>query len=205
MKKTMIAVVALLIQGACAHSGAGAMNSGSSPQQTAQGGGTPAPTLASSTMAMPEGATCTADEQCQDRQLCIRSQCTNITPSLAECDVIRVHFDFDKAEVHENDRVALSRAARCINGEQNVHFLIVGNADERGTEEYNLALGDRRATAVAHYLGYLGVDKNRLNEVSYGKDRPLCTEHDEKCWAVNRRAAIRQANAPKPQGTATNR
>jgi peptidoglycan-associated lipoprotein len=70
---------------------------------------------------------------------------------------------------------------------------IQGNADERGTEEYNMALGDRRATTVAHYLESLGASAAQLKTVSYGKENPLCTEHDEECWAKNRRAELKAA------------
>jgi peptidoglycan-associated lipoprotein len=72
-----------------------------------------------------------------------------------------------------------------------LHVLIEGNADERGTEEWNIALGDKRATAVAEYLQRLGVSQPQLKTVSYGKERPLCEEHNEECWSKNRRAAVR--------------
>ena len=72
-----------------------------------------------------------------------------------------------------------------------MHVTIEGNADERGTDEYNLALGDQRATSVARYLKALGASPTQLKTVSYGKEKPLCTEHDEECWAKNRRAAVK--------------
>jgi peptidoglycan-associated lipoprotein len=67
---------------------------------------------------------------------------------------------------------------------------IEGNTDERGTDEWNLALGDKRASAVETYLEQLGVSAAQLKTVTYGKERPLCSEHNERCWAKNRRAAL---------------
>ena len=72
-----------------------------------------------------------------------------------------------------------------------LHVTIEGNADERGTEDWNLALGDKRATAVEDNLRQLGVSAAQLKTVSYGKDRPLCSQHNEECWAKNRRAALK--------------
>jgi len=71
-----------------------------------------------------------------------------------------------------------------------VLILVEGLCDERGTDEYNLALGDRRARATMNYLVALGVAADRLSTVSYGKERPVCVEHSEECWALNRRAHI---------------
>jgi peptidoglycan-associated lipoprotein len=71
-----------------------------------------------------------------------------------------------------------------------MHIMIDGNTDERGTVEYNLALGDKRARAVAEYLKDLGVSDPQLATVTYGKDRPLCEGHDESCWHQNRRADL---------------
>jgi peptidoglycan-associated lipoprotein len=159
--------------------------------------------LASAPMTVPVGAACTADEQCTEKQLCVRSHCADITKDMAECEVVRVHFEFDKAELLDQEYSLLDRATRCVKADRGVHFLITGNADDRGTEEYNLALGDRRATEVAKYMERLGVSKDQLSTVSYGKDQPLCREQDEQCWAVNRRSAIRPRDASKPTPAAT--
>jgi peptidoglycan-associated lipoprotein len=103
---------------------------------------------------------------------------------------VRVHFDFDSALLRDDDRGVLERSAHCLASNHALRVVIAGNADERGTEEYNLALGDRRAGAVARYLESLGVAPAQLRTVSYGKERPLCSEHDEACWSKNRRAAL---------------
>jgi peptidoglycan-associated lipoprotein len=105
-----------------------------------------------------------------------------------------VHFALNSSEIESSDRGSLERSARCLKGDHALHVTVEGNADERGTEEYNLALGDRRATAVAKYLEALGASNAQLRTVSYGKEKPLCTEHDEDCWAKNRRAELNAAD-----------
>jgi peptidoglycan-associated lipoprotein len=138
--------------------------------------------------AAPQG--CSRDLDCSAGQLCIRNACVDITPGLAECSGVRVHFAFNAADIEDGDKPGLERAARCMKAEQALHVTIAGNADERGTEEYNLALGDRRAHAVSDYLQALGASQAQLKTLSYGKEQPLCTEHDEACWARNRRADL---------------
>jgi len=134
---------------------------------------------------------CSVDSDCGDKQLCIRSQCVDITAELAECSMVRVHFDFNDATLHSADEAVLDRMGRCLKADHDLHVSIEGNADERGTDEWNIALGDKRATAVAQYLQRLGVSNEQLKTVSYGKERPLCVQHDEECWAKNRRAALK--------------
>jgi peptidoglycan-associated lipoprotein len=158
------------------------------------------PAAARSTSAQPGGnlaggKLCSQDLECGPRQLCIHQHCVDITPDLAECSSGRVHFDFDAAEVHPDDRPVLERMARCLKADRALHVTVEGNADERGTQDYNLALGDRRATGVARYLELLGVSDAQLKTVSYGKEQPLCSEHDEACWAKNRRAALKPKEA----------
>jgi peptidoglycan-associated lipoprotein len=140
---------------------------------------------------------CSRDLDCKDGQLCIRNACVDITPGLAECNNVRVHFPFNSSEMDESDKPGLDRAARCLKAEQAMHITVAGNADERGTEEYNLALGDRRARSVADYLKALGASDAQLKTISYGKEQPLCTDHDEACWARNRRADLAVATAGK--------
>ncbi len=134
---------------------------------------------------------CSSDLDCSAKQLCIRGACVDITANLAECAGIRVHFEFNASELSDSDKQQLERSARCLKADHDLHVTIEGNADERGTEEYNLALGDKRATAVSGYLQSLGASDAQLKTVSYGKENPLCTEHDEACWAKNRRAQVK--------------
>jgi len=99
-----------------------------------------------------------------------------------------VHFDYNKYDVRPgDDQQVLQRQAAWLAKYPSVRVTIEGNCDERGTEEYNLALGARRANAVKDYLVSLGVSAARIDTISYGKERPVCTESTEDCWAKNRR------------------
>ena len=98
-----------------------------------------------------------------------------------------VHFAFDQYNVEENDKAILSRQAAWLAKYPSVRVTVEGHCDERGTREYNLALGARRANAVKEFLVSQGVSTARLETVSYGKERPICTQSDESCWQQNRR------------------
>jgi peptidoglycan-associated lipoprotein len=111
-------------------------------------------------------------------------------PSQANCTSVRVHFAFNQSDIEPGERDSLEHAANCLKDDRGLHVSIEGNADERGTQEYNLALGDRRAHTVSAYLRSLGASDQQLQTVSYGKERPLCSAHDEACWAQNRRADL---------------
>jgi len=99
-----------------------------------------------------------------------------------------VYFDFDKADLTETSRSRLARNAEFLRAHPEFQLSIEGHCDERGTNEYNLALGERRAAAAKDYLVSLGVAGGRLRTVSYGEERPQCTQTDESCWSLNRRA-----------------
>ena len=99
-----------------------------------------------------------------------------------------VRFDFDKSEVKEDGRKTCQAVAAYLKKNPKAKLLIEGHCDERGTAEYNMALGERRATAVMTYLVSLGVPKAALSTVSFGKEKPLDPGHDEGAWAKNRRA-----------------
>jgi peptidoglycan-associated lipoprotein len=100
-------------------------------------------------------------------------------------------FDYDKYDVREDARSTLSRNAdalkRILQEFPSVRVQIEGHCDERGSAEYNLGLGDRRSTAAKEFLQQLGVPADRLGTVSFGKERPQCTESNEDCWQRNRR------------------
>jgi peptidoglycan-associated lipoprotein len=98
-----------------------------------------------------------------------------------------VHFEFDQYNVPESDKTVLGRQAAWLAKYPAVRVTVEGHCDERGTREYNLALGARRANAVKEYLVSQGVSTARVETVSYGKERPICTESNEACWAQNRR------------------
>jgi peptidoglycan-associated lipoprotein len=103
-------------------------------------------------------------------------------------------FDFDMSEIRADGRDALTHDAALLKQifQQDPNFSVVveGHCDERGSAEYNLALGDRRATAAKDFLVQLGVPADRLKTISYGKERPQCTEASEDCWQKNRRAHL---------------
>ncbi len=98
-----------------------------------------------------------------------------------------IYFDFDKSEIKIETRIALNRIASWLRENRNSHLMIEGYCDERGTEEYNLALGERRALSVRRYLIGLRVPSGMLHTISYGESRPADPGHNEKAWAKNRR------------------
>ena len=99
-----------------------------------------------------------------------------------------IFFDYDAAELRSDARDRLARNAQFLNEHPEFIVTIEGHADERGTNEYNLALGDRRASAARDYLTTLGVSGSRIRTVTYGEERPFCGSSDESCWGQNRRA-----------------
>ena len=98
-----------------------------------------------------------------------------------------VHFGYNEYNIEDSDKGVLGRQAAWLAKYPSVRLTVEGHCDERGTREYNLALGARRANAVKEYLVSQGVSTGRLETISYGKERPICTESDEACWAQNRR------------------
>ena len=100
------------------------------------------------------------------------------------------YFDYDKADVRPDARDALSQTAQFLRSYPQLKVVIEGHCDERGSTEYNLALGDRRAAAAKQFLTSLGIGADRMETVSYGKERPFCSASTEECWRQNRRAHI---------------
>jgi len=100
-----------------------------------------------------------------------------------------IYFDTDRYNIDSQDAAALQAQAQYFARFPQITFTIEGHADERGTREYNIALGEKRATSAKAYLVSLGVDANRIAVVSYGKERPVALGSDEASWAQNRRAA----------------
>ena len=98
------------------------------------------------------------------------------------------YFDFDRSDIREQDRAALAQNADALKRFDFLRITVEGHCDERGTVEYNLALGERRAKAAHDYLVSLGVPADRLKTVSYGKEVPVCAQSSEDCWQRNRRA-----------------
>ena len=99
-----------------------------------------------------------------------------------------VLFDYDRYNIRQDARAALNSTAEWLKKNKNINVVIEGHSDERGTNEYNLALGERRAKSVRDYLVSLGVASAQMTFITYGEEKPLCTEHNESCWQKNRMA-----------------
>jgi peptidoglycan-associated lipoprotein len=116
---------------------------------------------------------------------------SSITPGSAEDFRVNVGdtvlFDTDQHSIRSDAQTVLQKQAAWLKQYPQAKLMLEGHCDERGTREYNLALGDRRAYAVKEFLVSLGVDAARLQTKSYGKERPACSESDESCWQQNRR------------------
>ena len=99
-----------------------------------------------------------------------------------------IYFDFDKYDIRAGDAKILDANAQWLKSNDQQLVLIEGHCDERGTNEYNLALGERRAKSTMNYLVSQGVQASRITIISYGEERPVCTQKNEECWSKNRRA-----------------
>ncbi len=99
-----------------------------------------------------------------------------------------IFFDFDKYNILADARDVLNNDSKLLKKKNFKKLVIEGHADERGTTDYNIALGERRAESTKKYLSVLGIDSSKVFVISYGKEKPFCTEHNEACWQQNRRA-----------------
>lgn len=106
---------------------------------------------------------------------------------LFRANVRDAYFDYDKADIRTDARDALARTAEFLRSHPHIRVVVEGHCDERGSTEYNLGLGERRAQAVRQFLISLGVSADRMDTVSLGKERPFCTQSSEDCWQQNRR------------------
>lgn len=102
----------------------------------------------------------------------------------------RVYFAFDSSAVDEENRAIIEAHAAYLTANKNIKVVFEGHADERGTREYNLALGERRAQAVERMVKVLGVTSDRIKNVSYGEEKPVAMDHSEAAWSLNRRVEI---------------
>lgn len=114
----------------------------------------------------------------------------DIKPDIKELQVkIRdIYFDFDKYDIREDAKSVLKEVSAILLKNKNIKVIIEGHTDERGTNEYNLGLGDRRANSAREYLVSLGIPSIKIETISYGEEKPLCIEQTEECWTKNRRA-----------------
>jgi peptidoglycan-associated lipoprotein len=128
---------------------------------------------------------CKADGECGSGMKCDGCNCVSAT-----CSLDPVYFDFDEFAIRADARDVLNRDYDCIN-KRGQSVVVEGNCDERGADEYNLALGTRRADAAKRFLLNLGVKKGNVSTTSFGEEKPVCTDHSEDCWWKNRRDDIR--------------
>ena len=123
-------------------------------------------------------------------------------PSLEELftkEVQDAFFDYDKASIRDDARSALSKTAEFLSSYPRIAIVIEGHCDERGSTEYNVALGDQRSDAAKDFLVSQGVAVDRIQTVSYGKEQPFCTQTNESCWQKNRRAHFKMAGTSSTQ------
>ena len=111
----------------------------------------------------------------------------NTTDDRAALAGYTVHFAFDSAAIRKSEKANIQAVAAALKADSSAKLLIEGHCDERGTEEYNRSLGERRALALRGALGKMGIDPSRIRTISYGKDHPVDPGHDESAWAKNRR------------------
>lgn len=141
---------------------------------------------------------CQGDADCGDGKACVENVCkaqggvlqSSASEKLGACEVKAVYFGFDDATLNPDARRQLDQDFACLTQSGFSRAILSGHTDERGTTEYNLALGMRRADAVKKYLTDLGLDPHRLKAVSYGKERPADPGHDDAAWARNRRVEL---------------
>lgn len=123
----------------------------------------------------------------------IEAEPLGTAPKGAKADLLaqrRVHFAFDSNAIDEEARAIIQAHAEYLVANPQIKLKLEGHCDERGTREYNLALGERRAQAVAQLMRVLGVNGSRITNTSYGEEKPLAPEHDESAWRLNRRVEI---------------
>jgi len=193
MSRSLFAAVAAVLLAACAATPK-SLNPGESVVDN-----TPAAAPAAAPLpakAAPSPGSCETDAQCADGERCNGSRC--IARETA-CSLVRVSFAFDSSQLDEAAMKALRADAECLSHQKLSALLIEGHCDERGTTEYNIALGARRAETVRRYLGDLGVKAN-FDTVSFGKEIPLVAGAGDSAWAQNRRAVLRLPGETRSDG-----
>ena len=192
MKRPLLLVLAGLVTAAAVACGGKSKPAALAPQPSAD-------SIAAAEKARQDSlAAAEADRQSRDEAERVTRQRT--ADSLAamgrNTDVVRamlttmVHFDFDKSIIRLGDAAILDQKGSILQANPNARIRISGHCDERGSDEYNLALGNRRATAAKQYLVSHGIDAGRIETTSYGKERPLDPEHNEDAWTKNRRDEV---------------
>ena len=188
-------LISVVVLAGCAKRPAMTAASAPAPSSATQATAPPSPTPPGAMMATPSGPGASSTEAPRGATPTTTPPAATSTPGTrppvaefaANPNLKDIYFDFDKYDIRPGDAKVLDSNATWLKGNNNL-VLIEGHCDERGTNEYNLALGERRAKATMNYLVSQGVQAGRITIISYGEERPLCTEHNEACWARNRRA-----------------
>lgn len=128
-------------------------------------------------------------ESITEKQLS-KAQPTDVQPTIKELQtrIQDIYFDYDRYDIKEEAKPILKEVSSILSRNKDIKVIIEGHCDERGTNEYNLGLGDRRANSAKEYLISLGIPSGKVETISYGEEKSLCAEQTEECWAKNRRA-----------------
>ena len=136
---------------------------------------------------LPPGPTINPGEQPGGGPMASAEMFDNMLADRAALAAYTIHFAYDRSDIRSSEKANLAAVAQALSSDPNTKLLVEGNCDERGTEEYNRSLGERRALAAREALAKLGVDPMRVETRSFGKDKPVDPGHDESAWAKNRR------------------
>ncbi len=136
-----------------------------------------------------EQAIMTEEESAWERALLHEEEVKSTSD--AKSEVNDTLFDYNRYDIRQDARPALNAAASYLNKKKEINIVIEGHSDERGTNEYNLALGEKRAKSTKNYLRSLGISPSRVDTVTYGEEKALCTNNVESCWQKNRRSSIK--------------
>ncbi len=175
-KLILLLIIVGLIGVGCTHRGV-VQNEAPAPKTA------PAPAVVKKTSSAPTAENVKTQENIRERELTQMQRLKNELQSKLK----DIHFNFDKSDLEGDAKPVLRDIANILTKNQKLKILIEGNCDERGTREYNLALGDKRANSAKQYLISVGVPSANIETVSYGKEKPICTQSTEECWAKNRR------------------
>ena len=179
-----VIIIAVFITAGCAKQEVVKKDEGIAPTQTVKQDDSKKPAATASTLT---NAAAAVPTKAPDQPLPVQQTQKSSTTEQLQSALNKIYFDFDSADVSESARDTLSNNAAEMMKDKSVKFRIEGNCDERGSTEYNLALGERRAKAARKYLVTMGVKPDRLSVISYGEEKPAVQGSDESAWAKNRR------------------
>ncbi len=138
---------------------------------------------------------CKVDTDCNEGMECLENNCVEkkaetpppVEEEVVQCDLSRIHFDFDDYNIRNDAKSGLDTNVSCLKTKSNFRLKLEGHCDERGTTEYNLSLGEKRANSAKRYLTNMGIAPKAIDTVSYGEEKPLDSESSEEAWSKNRR------------------